>query len=114
MSLIASPARPLARRVEVRPSKIHGLGVFARTDFETGEYIGRYIGHRTDVDSMYTLWVEYPEGQRGYFGTGRLRHLNHSRTPNAEFDGRDLFAMRPIRAGEEITVDYGEEWADVP
>lgn len=102
-----------SRRFEVRESPIHGMGVFARDTIREGEYIGRYIGWRTDEDSMYTLWVEYPEGQRGYFGTGRLRYLNHSTRPNAEFDGRDLFALRTIRPGEEIFVDYGEEWEDV-
>ncbi|MBT8075418.1 MAG: SET domain-containing protein, partial [Gammaproteobacteria bacterium] len=30
--------------------------------------------------------------------------------PNGEMDGLDLYARRNIRAGEEITIDYGEEF----
>jgi len=43
-----------------------------------------------------------------------LRFLNHSRGPNVEFAGADLHALRDIKAGEELLVDYGEEWAHVP
>ena len=43
-----------------------------------------------------------------------LRFLNHSRTPNVEFDGPDLYACRDIEPGEELVFDYGAEWADVP
>ena len=43
-----------------------------------------------------------------------LRFLNHSRTPNVEFDGPELYAMRDIAPGEELRFDYGAEWAHVP
>jgi hypothetical protein len=43
-----------------------------------------------------------------------LRWLNHSATPNVEFDGAELYSMRPIAAGEELLFHYGDEWADVP
>ena len=101
------------RRIAVKNSSIHGKGVFAAEVLKEDEYIGQYVGYRTDEDSMYTLWVEHKEGERGYFGTGRLRYVNHSRQPNAEFDGRDLYALRTIRPDEEIVVDYGDEWSDI-
>ena len=47
-------------------------------------------------------------------GTGLLPYLNHSRSPNVEFDGPELHALRDIAAGEELCFDYGEEWADIP
>jgi hypothetical protein len=59
------------------------------------------------------LWLVDEEGRQGYDGYGRLRFLNHSGTPNSEFDGLDLYAVRTIQPAEEITIHYGEEWADV-
>jgi hypothetical protein len=40
---------------------------------------------------------------------------NHAADPNVEYDQDrpDLlrfFALRTIHAGEELTIDYGEEW----
>ena len=40
--------------------------------------------------------------------TGPLRFLNHNCRANAELASFRLVARRPIRAGNEITVDYGE------
>jgi len=102
------------RRITVKDSTIHGKGVFAAEILKPDEYIGQYTGYRTEEDSMYTLWVEHDvDGERGYFGTGRLRYVNHSCTPNAEFDGRNLFAIRKIEPGQEIVVNYGDEWSDI-
>ena len=44
---------------------------------------------------------------------GSLRFVNHTSKPNAEFFGRDLYATKTIRAGDEITIHYGEEWVGV-
>ena len=102
----------MKRRVEALPSPIHGFGVFAKRTLSSGEYIGQYIGRRTDRDTMHTLWVDFGAEERGYEGNGRLRFLNHDPSPNAEFDDRDLYALRQIHPGEEITISYGEDWAD--
>jgi len=102
-------------KFEVRPSRIHGLGVFAKRPIDRKERIGSYLAHRTRRDGMYVLWVEDDRGGkwRGFNGYGRLRYLNHSSAPNSEFDGLSLFAIRPIRPGEEITIHYGQEWENV-
>jgi purine nucleoside phosphorylase len=100
-----------------------------KADLELGEFVvcdqfvdrtsGRehtiYDGPETRRDGMHVLWV-YEEDDRQWIGReGRnaLRYLNHSSSPNAEFDGYQLYALRNIRAGEEITFDYGEEWEDI-
>jgi SET domain-containing protein len=102
--------------VESRPSPIHGTGVFARVDIAVETHIGRYEGSPTDTDGTYVLWVEDDEGDswHGIDGTGVLRFLNHSRTPNVEFDGPELYALCDIEAGEELRFDYGADWAHVP
>ena len=75
----------------IKPSQIHGEGVFASTKIEQGGSIGPMrIGlNRTPL---------------GY-------KTNHSSQPNtisvAQDDGGgDLVALRPIEEGEEITLDY--------
>jgi hypothetical protein len=39
--------------------------------------------------------------------------LNHTKRPNAEFEGADLFALRNIQPGQEILIHYGEAWEGV-
>jgi hypothetical protein len=76
--------------VEVKPSKIHGNGLFATKDFKAGELIcpGRINGKRT------------PAG----------RYTNHSTNANVvpEKVGDDInaVALRDIYKGEELLVDY--------
>ncbi|MEQ8841367.1 MAG: SET domain-containing protein-lysine N-methyltransferase [Acidimicrobiales bacterium] len=109
-------AAALADLVETGESPVHGTGVFARTAIAAGTHIGSYDGDPTEVDDTFVLWIEDDEGDawHGIDGTGLLRYLNHSQSPNAEFDGPELFAIRDIAAGEELLFDYGDEWAHVP
>ena len=96
-------------------SPIHGTGVFATEAIDEGALIGEFEGEPTDVDDTHVLWVIDDDGtELGVRGTGDLRWLNHSRTPNAELVGLELRACSPIAAGDEILIDYGDEWADVP
>jgi hypothetical protein len=81
---------PEGNAVELRKSKIHGLGLFALKDFEVGEIIcpGRLDGKRT------------PAG----------RFINHSFESNIlpQLVGNDIYAVatRKIYANEELLVDY--------
>lgn len=97
----------LRDRVRRAESSIHGQGCFARVDFAPGAYIGTYEGPPASRDGTYVLWIsEDGESWRGRSGRNLLRWLNHSATPNAAFDGYDLYALTAIAAGEEITFDY--------
>ena len=97
------------------PSDIHGTGVFAARDIGRGAYIGTYHGPTATRNGTYVLWVydpDDPEEVVGISGRNVLRFLNHARPGNARFEGADLYARRSIRAGTEITFDYGAEWED--
>lgn len=104
----------------VAESPVHGRGLFARHDIPANTRIGHYDGPQTPENGMYVLWVEEgADGDNaedddntwiGYEGENELRFLNHAKRPNAEMDGLDLYACRDIIAGEEITIDYGEEF----
>jgi SET domain-containing protein len=101
----------------VSESKLHGHGLFARCDIPANTWIGRYEGPQTTENGMHVLWVETGNGGTGddepswtgYDGINELRFLNHARIPNAEMNGLDLYTIHDISAGEEITIDYGEE-----
>ena len=102
-------ANDLACVVAVRQSSIHGLGVFSRTAFRPGDYIGTYWGTKAREVTPYTLHVQNEDGTLFLIeGRNLLRYINHSDSPNAEFDGIHLFARRPIGEGEEITFDYAD------
>jgi uncharacterized protein len=102
--------------VTSKASSIHGTGVFALASIASGDFIGVYEGDATDIDGTWVLWIDDNEdgSWRGIDGTGVLRFLNHSRTPNVEFDGPELYAVRDITPGEELLFDYGDDWAHVP
>ena len=96
----------LQDRVCVKKSEIHGKGLFARRDIAKGEYIGTFRGPAAKRDGMYVLWIYCGDDWQGRHGRNSLRYLNHAKTCNAEFDDFDLYALRRIRAGSEITIDY--------
>jgi SET domain-containing protein len=109
--------------VEVRPSPIEGLGVFAARPFRSGERIRRVnvvrevtpdsplredLGERVDH-------CAYPDGKVVLWGAPD-RHVNHSCDPNAyelfEAGSSYLVARRDIAVGDEITCDYNINIAD--
>jgi len=100
----------------VADSPVHGCGLFARHNIPADTWIGHYDGPQTRENGMHVLWVEAGEtgetGEEwiGYDGNNELRFLNHARQPNGEMDGLNLYAIRDISPGEEITIDYGEEF----
>ncbi len=96
-------------KIEARDSRVHGTGVFATRELEPGELIARYRGQEVDHDGLYVAYQSSPSGEtRRYEITGKLRFLNHCCRPNAELAGFRLIARKPIHAGREITIDYGE------
>lgn len=94
------------RLVYVAASPIHGRGLFARARLPRGAFVGTYLGPWAQRNGSHVLWVDEGDGWIGRRGFNRLRYVNHSRRPNAEFDGFDLYALRAIPPGEEITIDY--------
>jgi len=97
-------------RIETRPSRVHGTGVFARRDFQPGEVIARYQGRPVERHGMYVGWTETrDDGTQHYEITGKLRFLNHSCRPNARLSNSRLIAMKTIMVGDELTIDYGPD-----
>jgi SET domain-containing protein len=114
----------LAHGIEVRPSPIDGNGCFATVPFRKGRKIAELAGERVSrvvaarrmrgkrrlhicaIDSYWGI-----DSSRGGNGT---QYVNHSCQPNCfrrTVRGHIIFfALRDIRPGEEITLDYVESY----
>lgn len=101
-------------RVAMGTSPIHGRGLFARKRIRKGAYIATFEGKLTTKDGMHVLWtLDEDEEEIGIEVGNALRYLNHSGNPNAEVVGRDLYALRNIQPGAELTIHYGDDWEHI-
>ncbi len=114
--------------VMLKPSGIHGIGVFAirpipkgcRTIFSSGQ--GEWIklpvaqvealpAHAKELVETYCLFDEehYYVPDYGFKLMDLVNYLNHSATPNiiSINDGEIFEAMTDIQPGEELLVNYG-------
>ncbi|SMF62754.1 SET domain-containing protein [Pseudobacteriovorax antillogorgiicola] len=97
-------------KVEAGKSHIHGTGLFSREAIKKGELIGQFEGRATKENDIHVLWYEEKGNWRALSVTNVLKYANHSKKPNVEVLGREMYAIRKIKKGEEITFDYGDEW----
>jgi hypothetical protein len=104
---------------DVRETRLAGhLGLEAARPFAVGACVLRIEGDVVDRPSRYSVQVGVgahvdvgPGDARGESGRHPWRFLNHSCAPNTAREGRDLLALRPIDAGQELTFDYeANEW----
>ena len=115
--------------VMMKPSPIHGNGVFALREIPKGQRgifsknIGEWIKversevealpqHSIDLVENFCLYDEeyYYIPDYGFKVMDIVNFLNHSETPNIKSinDGEDFEALCTIHAGEELFIDYGE------
>lgn len=106
-------ATAIAPPYEVKDSPIHGKGLFATLLIKSETHIGALEGPRTKRDGPHVLWVIEEDGSMyGVHAQNDLKYANHHAEPNAYLDGEDMYALRDIQPGEEITFHYGEDWED--
>lgn len=100
-----------------------GLGLFAAQDIPERKLIIEYVGRRIttkraqEIDraraNKYLFEIDTRWTIDGSTRRNLARYVNHSCDPNAEAEsnrGRLMYrAIKPIAAGCEITLDYGEE-----
>jgi SET domain-containing protein len=116
------PRDGVTRPLEVRPSRIHGLGAFARHPIAESvriiEYTGELILEEEANRRHETFLFSLSDGRSidGAIGGNESRFINHSCDPNCEAVevGGHIWieAIRPIAAGEELTYDYAYEWVE--
>lgn len=93
--------KPLPDCTYIDKSKIHGHGIFAKTDMKPNRYIGE------------THFINNDYGPKdGFIRTPLGGFLNHSRTPNCFLSKSNtekfyvLCTSKDIVFGEELTIDY--------
>lgn len=111
---------------EVRNSRIHGKGVYAKTNVKKGTSIIQYKGEKISKEESYkrTLKLsENPSGPQVYvfeldqnhdldgdIPSNDAKYINHSCDPNCEAVnyGGEIFidTIKDIKSGEEITFNY--------
>lgn len=127
-------APPRVERVnafcEIRRSRIHGQGVFARRLIRKGVRVLEYVGEKIDKAESTRRGLALLEQAKGSggpavfifdlnettdidggFSWNPARLVNHSCEPNCEMVNEDdrlhLVSLREIRIGEELAFDYG-------
>ena len=114
--------------VMIKPSPLHGIGVFAIRDIPKGtkdlfsQGVGEWIKlsiaevealprHSRDLVENHCLFDEdyYYVPDYGFKLVDLVIYLNHSDTPNVVSinEGEQFEAIRDIAIGEELLVDYG-------
>lgn len=108
--------RGFADNCELRGSSIQGHGVFAKRALKQGEQIAMLTGQRKSLPDVFKMIknrvlqdddpLQIDMGQYMLLDP-ESRAFNHSCKPNAGIKGKsELFALRDIPPGEEITYDY--------
>lgn len=84
-----------------------GEGVVALTEFEAGAIVFAFTGFVVAAPTKYTLQVTPDLHLHDPYFMGKVLH--HC-DPNCTVDmsRRTFVALRPIRAGDAVTMDYGE------
>lgn len=104
------------KRFIIKDTKKYGKGVFALTSYQKGENVHLLKGRKIDLNDMIDLIIAGKEHIDNPLQVGRRTHLeldgvsinfNHSCNPNCGIKkNTQLFALRDILPGEELTYDY--------
>jgi len=110
----------LIQNTHVKPSEVHGWGVFANSDIKKGKVIEESIFLKTPKDYS----KNYKSIQRyiyDYYGCciialGNGSVINHSDSPNCEYYTNDeedrliYIAIEDIKKGQEIFISYSKDY----
>jgi D-ala D-ala ligase C-terminus/SET domain len=109
---------------ERRGNAISGFGIYATEEIKAGQVVFRGEERPHRLVTRRHIERTWPERQRELFSRYALplshqvavlwsddpaewAPQNHSCQPNAAFTGLNMVALRDIRPGEELTLDYG-------
>jgi SET domain-containing protein len=112
----------MSKKLEVKESRIYGKGCFALVPFARRKKIAAYTGEliqgKRRIEERLSrqrivkiIWINDKVAIDGAVGGGETAYINHSCEPNAYMRGAPgnkiiFFALRDIKKGEEITINY--------
>ena len=110
-------------RLRIGRSKIHGWGIYADQDIPLNRKVIEYTGEKISVmeagrrrNTTYLFVLNDRWMIDGAVGGSGAEFINHSCAPNLVtriVKGHILFmSLRPIRKGEELTIDYNYDDTD--
>jgi hypothetical protein len=100
----------IKRKLICQDSHIHGKGLFTTVAIPRHAIIGKCQVRKTTEPNEHTLWIE-GDKLKMVDVICKLKYINHSKKPNVAYlNDLDVVALRHIRAGEELTHDYGDAW----
>jgi hypothetical protein len=100
---------------EIRPSTIHGDGLFATNNIIANSILGVLDGQLVPWDEQFSTAFEWNAISESQLLIRPLRtkysYINHSRSPNLQLEYHPLrvTALKGIKADEELTLDYRKE-----
>ncbi len=115
--------------VMLKPSPLHGIGVFALVDIKKGQRgmfskdksewlkisrqeVAQLPLHSRELVENFCLYdsENYFVPEYGFKMIDLVIYLNHTDEPNIVSinEGEDFETLRDIKAGEELSIDYGE------
>ena len=122
--------------IELKPSIIHNLGVYASKDIAKGTKIIEYVGNKltkTQADKradeileasqkdnskgmVYIFELNKKYDIDGEVPYNTAKYINHSCNPNCEVEiikGKIwVIALKDIKKGEELSYNYGYDFED--
>jgi SET domain-containing protein len=117
-------------RLKMAKSPIHRHGVIADQKIPRNQYVIEYTGVLLNQaqtkkleDHTYVWQIGWNERPSYWSIDGRTNgsgaeYVNHSCDPNLQvwFIGRRVYyiSRRPIKKGEELTIDYSFDWSEDP
>jgi SET domain-containing protein len=106
--------------VEVKDSKIHGLGLFSKKFIPNGFVLGageidKSLAGEYEKKDLYGVYDKKYE-QLNIFQIGGSRYINHCLEPNVAYQIEEkmiiAIAIKDIKPGEEITLNYIDHFTE--
>jgi SET domain-containing protein len=108
-------------KCRLRPSPIHGIGLFAAEPIRKGTRVWE-LTPGFDLVLRKPDFKHWPRPLRRFLdnygfkyrkgvyvlSSDHAKHFNHSDTPNTRLRGPTMYAAKAVARGEELTCDYFE------
>lgn len=118
-------------RTKLGVSNVQGIGLFADQDIKKGDLVNKDKDQWATIRYTEDQWRElekslskesfrqikryaFKNKSDGLYclNLDDIRFINHSKTPNIATVGENDVALRDIKRGEEITIDYNTFYDD--